>query len=129
MTGVQIDDRPTDRAPWKGTFCTNWFLPNILHLSMAETLDDDSKLIKNCSIIAVHGLNVWGTADHGNRCWTDNETGTNWLSDLLPTRLPQARVLVFHYNSNVIRNVATTGVEEHALNLLNALWLKREVDP
>jgi hypothetical protein len=85
------------------------------------------ELMTNYSIVAVHGLNFRATVDHGNRCWTDPETQTNWLRDLLPKHLPQARVLSFHYNSNVVWRVAAAGVEEHALNLLNALWLKREV--
>ena len=50
------------------------------------------------SIVAVHGLN-----GHRERTWTcDNRTGGDgvmWLRDLLPKRIPRARVWTWGYDS------------------------------
>lgn len=50
-----------------------------------------------------------------------------WLKDFLPLKLKTARVLLFGYNSNVAFKTSTSGVREHAINLLNRLKLKRKV--
>ena len=45
------------------------------------------------SIVAVHGL-----CGHRLASWTA-ENGVNWLSDLLPSHIPRARVLAYGYDS------------------------------
>lgn len=42
-----------------------------------------------------------------------------WLSDFLPDRLPNARILLFGYNSNVAIETSAAGVNEQAVNLLD----------
>jgi hypothetical protein len=44
----------------------------------------------------------------------------------LPSQLPNARILLFGYNSNVAFETSTAGVWEQALNLLDRLASKRE---
>lgn len=54
-----------------------------------------------------------------------------WLRDegFLRTALPNARVLLFGYNSNVAFKSSTAGVHEQAENLLNRLEEARIVRP
>jgi hypothetical protein len=48
------------------------------------------------------------------------------LKDFLPSQLPNARILLFGYNSNVAFETSIAGVREQAMNLLNRLASKRE---
>ncbi|KAK3317309.1 Alpha/Beta hydrolase protein [Cercophora scortea] len=78
----------------------------------------------NLDIVAVHGLN--GDATHS---WTDESpsgASTMWLRDLLPYKLPNARVMTFGYNASVIGNTSVAGVRENARRLLSLLRDKRE---
>lgn len=50
-----------------------------------------------------------------------------WLKDFLPQKLKTARVLLFGYNANVAFQTSTSGISDHAVNLLNRLKLKRQV--
>lgn len=77
------------------------------------------------SIVAVHGLNPTNTENHAYLTWTAG--GKLWLKDFLPEQLPNARVLLFGYNSNVAFETSTAGVREQAENLLNRLKAKRRV--
>ena len=43
-----------------------------------------------------------GLYEDSVQTWTDNETGVSWLKDLLPKRLPQARILTYGYRANVL---------------------------
>jgi hypothetical protein len=47
------------------------------------------------SIVAVHGMNLENNDDHADNTWTDKKSGTNWLRDLLPSRIPNARILAY----------------------------------
>ncbi len=49
-----------------------------------------------------------------------------WLQDSLPEQLPNARILLFGYNANVVFGRSTAGVTENAGNLLNRLDLERD---
>lgn len=75
------------------------------------------------SIVAVHGLNPTNTEFHAEATWTDGDK--LWLKDFLPAQLPNARILLFGYNSNVAFETSISGVRENAVNLLNRLVNKR----
>lgn len=49
-------------------------------------------------------------------------------TDFLPHQLPNARILLFGYNSNVAFETSSDGVCEQAFNLLNRIASKREND-
>jgi hypothetical protein len=60
------------------------------------------------SVIAVHGLN-----GHREKSWTDDKSGVLWLRDLLPSRLPNVRVLTFGYDVDTLK---LSGVSQLSLN-------------
>ena len=83
---------------------------------------------RRSSIVAVHGLNgdahsTW-TSDKGNICWLNHV-------DLLPKYLPNARILTWGYNANVIslkgRSTSSDRVLQHAQTLVAQLQADREV--
>lgn len=73
-----------------------------------------------------HGLN-----GSGRKTWTDQDTGTFWLEDLLPSSLPDARIMTFAYDSTLAFSKSTAGIENFARDLLNRLRIIRtgEVGP
>lgn len=74
--------------------------------------------------MAVHGLN-----GHYLKSWTaKSKTGqtTMWLKDLLPDKLPGARIMTFEYDAGAVANASPHGVRENAVNLISALRNKRE---
>ncbi|KAL4763169.1 uncharacterized protein BDW70DRAFT_158018 [Aspergillus foveolatus] len=75
-------------------------------------------------IVAIHGLNPKNKERHAERTWELN--GKIWLRDFLPNQLPQARIMLYGYNSNVSIQSSSAGVREQAQNLLNRLWLERQ---
>ncbi|KAK3689030.1 Alpha/Beta hydrolase protein, partial [Podospora appendiculata] len=79
---------------------------------------------KTCSIVAVHGLNGDATCSWTNE--SPSGASTMWLRDLLPYKLPNARVMSFGYNASVIGNTSVAGVRENARRLLSLLRDKRE---
>ncbi|KAL8388979.1 hypothetical protein RB595_008888 [Gaeumannomyces hyphopodioides] len=90
-----------------------------------KTLVDPAE--PNVDVVAVHGLNPLNKLSHAEATWTVGDK--LWLRDFLPKRAPQARVLLFSYNANVVFNLATAGVREQAENLLNQLAEKRIDNP
>jgi len=72
------------------------------------------------SIVAVHGLN-----SHPQRCW--EKDGVFWLRDFLATSLPEARIMTFGYNSNVIDDASQMRIRGHARSLLQDLRDERIV--
>jgi hypothetical protein len=82
--------------------------------------------LRNKSIVAVHGLN-----GHYLNTWTwqDPEMTTNWLTDLLPAKLSNARIMSFAYNANIFTNQSTGEIMDHAADLLDYLDLKRDEIP
>ena len=72
--------------------------------------------------MAVHGLNRLNKKDHAFATWTARN-GAMWLRDdgFLKASLPNARVLIFGYNSNVAFGTSSGGIYEQAENLLNRL--------
>ncbi|KAI1390113.1 uncharacterized protein F4822DRAFT_224746 [Hypoxylon trugodes] len=78
-------------------------------------------------IVAVHGLNPLDKQAHAEATWTTESK--LWLRDFLPTQAPDARILLFGYNSNVVFQTAASGVREQAENLLSQLDELRRGDP
>lgn len=68
----------------------------------------------------VHGLD-----GHRINTWTDPD-GCYWPQDLLPSKIPTARIMTFGYNAGMYFNDSTLGIKEHAIALLDALRNKRE---
>lgn len=78
------------------------------------------------SIVFVHGL-----TGHRENTWTAHDATEPWPKTLLPTKLPNARILTFGYDASVAdwRSVVSEArVGNHASNLLNALANFREED-
>ncbi|OBT58224.1 hypothetical protein VE04_01766 [Pseudogymnoascus sp. 24MN13] len=79
----------------------------------------------NLDIVFIHGLDPLNTLDHATKTWTA-EGGIMWPRDLLPTKLPRARILLFGYNANVAFDPSTQGIRDHASSLLARMNLKRQ---
>ncbi|MCJ1263726.1 hypothetical protein MMC22_003596 [Lobaria immixta] len=79
-------------------------------------------------LVAVHGLNFANAAAFGVKTWTAGDRGEEklWLKDFLPHRLPNVRVLLYGYNSNVAFNTSMMGMGDIAEDLLHKLWTKRQ---
>lgn len=77
----------------------------------------------------MHGLNFANVAAFGVKTWTAGDRGEErlWLKDFLPHRLPNVRVLLYGYNSNVAFNTSMMGMGDIAEDLLHKLWTKRKV--
>lgn len=72
-------------------------------------------------IVAIHGLN-----GHYLRTWTDERTGLNWLSDLIPRVIPAARVMSLSYNSVLQFSKSTADVSAFGRQLLEGLMAERQ---
>ncbi|KAH8894406.1 hypothetical protein GQ53DRAFT_643154, partial [Thozetella sp. PMI_491] len=80
------------------------------------------------SVVAVHGLNFKGNADHARDTWTKG--GKLWLRDFLPNRLRRpSRVMLFAYNTSPAKGTSAMRFDDHARSLLEWLHLKREDTP
>ncbi|MCJ1251391.1 hypothetical protein MMC30_008624 [Trapelia coarctata] len=108
--------------------------------STQELLQDDSTSFlreltspkqAEVDLVAVHGLNFANAKAHAVKSWTAGEEGEErlWLKDFLPHRLPNVRVLLFSYNSNVAFHTSKVGVGDIAEDLLHKLWTKRQSAP
>lgn len=80
------------------------------------------------SIVAVHGLNgdqlrTWTAADERDE---EGSGGVNWLKDLLPFRVPGARIMTFGFHADVRGNTSSAGIEENAKSLLSYLVTERQ---
>ena len=82
------------------------------------------------SIVAVHGLNPFGSDSNAMTTWTASNK-KNWLSDseFLPSKIQNARILLYGYNSNVSFASSNAGLNEQAKGLLMQLRLERKVNP
>ena len=63
--------------------------------------------------------------------WTAKDAAAPWPKTLLPTKLPNARILTFGYDANVVgwRGVISTNrIGNHSMNLLSAVATYREED-
>lgn len=83
-------------------------------------------LIVPISIVFIHGL-----SGHRERTWTASGEPEPWPKTLLPSKLPNARILTFGYNAYVTSwqgVVSQDRLGSHAGNLLNSLASYREDD-
>lgn len=73
-------------------------------------------------IVAIHGLN-----GHRENSWTVN--GVNWLRDLLPLDIPNARIISWGYVANIhgTSQISAQYLYDHARNLISELCLKRRL--
>lgn len=81
---------------------------------------------KVISVVFVHGL----TGDR-EKTWKAKNAASPWPQTLLPTKVPQARVLTFGYDAKVADwrgMISENRIGNHAGNLLNALAAYREND-
>ena len=75
---------------------------------------------KSVDVVAVHGL-------QGDpfTTWESKDGGT-WLEDILPGKVPFARIMTFGYDSTVAFTNSVAKIEHHALALLNDLSSNRK---
>jgi hypothetical protein len=87
-------------------------------------VDKPSNAAQVVDIVALHGLN-----GHYRRTWTAETSDgvrVNWLQDLLPHHIPNARILSFGYNSGVQFSKSVSGISEFAEQLLEGLLARRQ---
>lgn len=77
------------------------------------TLHSATLLTDDCSVVIVHGLN-----GHPRRTFTHPETLVNWPQDLLPEKVPTARVLTFGYDCSPSNISEGQNVLDIALQLI-----------
>lgn len=80
-------------------------------------------LTRATSIVAIHGLN-----GHREKTWTATN-GVFWLRDLLPRRIPNARIMSWGYDANT-HSLSPTSVQyihDHATTLVSDLVLERRL--
>jgi protein SERAC1 len=84
--------------------------------------------VADIDIVAVHGLNPFKNTSNAASTWTSAD-GKMWLQDegFLPTQIPNARIMLFGYNSNVAFTSSNAGLVQQATNLLLLLDLHRDV--
>jgi hypothetical protein len=75
------------------------------------------------SIIAIHGLD-----GHLAKSWTAGD-GTLWLRDLLPEKVPHARILTYGYDAYTRGRdkLANASIHDLAKNLLSSLATERRI--
>ena len=75
------------------------------------------------SIIAIHGLD-----GHLAKSWTASD-GTLWLRDLLPEKVPHARILTYGYDAYTRGRdqLANASIHDLAKNLLSSLAAERRI--
>jgi hypothetical protein len=77
----------------------------------------------NVDVVAVHGLN-----GHRENTWTA-KTGVLWLRDLLPAKIPNARIFSWGYDANTHGKKPLTSMYlyDHARELVSDLSLERRL--
>ncbi|KAK3390389.1 ankyrin repeat protein [Podospora didyma] len=80
-------------------------------------------VVECVDIIAIHGLN-----GHYLGTWTDEETGVNWIKDILPSTVPAARIMSFSYNSMLQFSKSTSDFFTFGQQLLESLMAERDSD-
>lgn len=58
-----------------------------------------------------------------------DKSGTMWLRDFLPEKIPNARILTYGFNSNVLgAKTSKSGLQDHAYDLLQRIVDLRTTD-
>ena len=84
-------------------------------------INKDREATNAIDVVAVHGLD-----GHYEKSWQDENTGVNWLTDLIPTGY--FRVLSFSYNSSVKFSKSVCDLYDFADQLLEGLFAARQSD-
>src|SRR5208282_5496876 len=74
-----------------------------------------------CSIIAIHGL-----GGNWRQTWTA-KNGNFWLEHFLPTQLPNARIMAYGYNADIVLSKAVTDIKNEAEMLLRYIENNRQM--
>ena len=77
-------------------------------------------------MVAIHGLNPLGSKDHAVDTWQDKTSGSLWLRDRMPRKQPNARILLYEYNSSPVFGSSQDRFLYEADSLLERLRLKRK---
>ena len=90
--------------------------------------DQELQLTKP-SIVAIHGLNPRNDKDHAFNTWRSPKTasGKLWLRDYLPQTTPNARMLIYEYNSNPVFATSKERFVHQANDLLERLRIARDM--
>ena len=78
-----------------------------------------------CSVIAIHGLNPLGSEDHAIETWQDKTSGSLWLRDRIPPKLPNVRIFLYQYNSSPVFGTTQDRFIHEANDFLERVRLKR----
>ncbi|KAK0710048.1 hypothetical protein B0T26DRAFT_755171 [Lasiosphaeria miniovina] len=79
-------------------------------------------------IVAVHGLNPKAKSNHAWRTWTTNSDRL-WLRDDLPEAFPDARALIYQYDSVPVLMSTKTRLVQQATDLLYCIDMERDTCP
>jgi hypothetical protein len=79
------------------------------------------------SIVAIHGLNPWNNEEHATDTWEEKKSGNLWLRDQLPSEQPEARTMLYEYNSSPAFSVDKERFIFQANDLLEDLRLERSL--
>ncbi|SPJ79156.1 uncharacterized protein FTOL_07547 [Fusarium torulosum] len=85
-----------------------------LYPSAEKPFPEEKQLVLD--VVLVHGLN-----GHAQRSFTDSKTQIYWPRDLLPSQVPNARVLTFGYNANSEKSSIGKDIFDISLQLINNL--------
>ncbi|ORY70348.1 uncharacterized protein BCR38DRAFT_471661 [Pseudomassariella vexata] len=85
-------------------------------------LYEDKSAIK-CDIIAVRGL-----ASHAIGSWKSPKSNDIWLRDWLPEDIPNVRVLLYGYDTTLLKNTSKASIEDLGQRLLESLIAFRTSD-
>ena len=80
------------------------------------------------SIVAIHGLNPFGSTTHATDTWKNKKSGNLWLKDQIPLTQPKARVLLYSYDSSPVFGEFHRFTHEADV-FLERLHLRRDEDP
>lgn len=98
----------------------------VAHPTCAPYLKSRRAEIAEHSIIFIHGL-----TGHREKTWKAKGATGPWPKTILPSRMPNARVLTFGYDAGVVDwrgMVSKNRVANHAMNLLTAIATYRGDD-
>ncbi|CAM1501755.1 Fc.00g037390.m01.CDS01 [Cosmosporella sp. VM-42] len=104
---------------------------DFLYMQALRILAEGGESPKVDSVVAVHGLNPKGkdVKQHAWDTWTKKSTNGDklWLRDDLPGSLPEARIMLYEYNSQVFSKEHQTFLDAGD-ELLSPLRAKRRDD-